>query len=162
LVENENAYAVYPIGVVRSAIKQPADDCWAGLVSVIELDPQLFTAESTVGLGDFSHVEVVFIFDRVPVAAVQTGARRPRDRQDWPRVGIFAQRGKARPNRIGTTICKIEKVEGLRVTVRELDAIDGTPVLDIKPYMQEFAPREPVRQAAWSKELMASYFKPPK
>jgi tRNA-Thr(GGU) m(6)t(6)A37 methyltransferase TsaA len=155
-------YTVRPIGFVRSAIDKPADDCWAGLISVIELDPQQFTADSTIGLADFSHVEIVFVFSRVAPEKVFTGARHPRDRTDWPKTGIFAQRAKDRPNRIGVTTCKIESVDGLHISVRELDAIDGTPVLDIKPYVQEFGPREPVRQAAWSRELMASYFKPPK
>ena len=154
------AYTVHPIGVVRSPIKEPKDDCWAGVLSVIELDPDQFTAESTAGLEQFSHVEVVFLFNRVAPESVQTGSRHPRGRPDWPIAGIFAQRSKDRPNRIGITVCKIEQVEGLRISVRELDAIDGTPVLDIKPYMAEFAPREPVRQPAWSKELMARYFQP--
>ncbi len=155
-------YTVRPIGIVRSPVKQPGDDCWSGLLSVIELDPQQFAPESTFGLEHFSHLEIVFVFDRVAPESVQTGARHPRERQDWPKVGIFAQRAKNRPNRMGTTVCKIDRVDGLRISVRELDAIDGTPVVDIKPYMQEFAPREPVRQPAWSKELMASYFKPGK
>lgn len=129
-------------------------------MSVIELDPAQCTAESTAGLEQFSHLEVVFLFDRVAPESVKTGARHPRERLDWPSVGIFAQRAKDRPNRIGTSICKIEKVEGLRVSVRELDAIDGTPVLDLKPYMAEFGPREAVRQPPWSKELMSSYFRP--
>ena len=159
---SSDAFTVHPIGVVRSPIKEPADDCWGGLISTIELDPQVFTAESTLGLSEYSHAEIVFLFDRIPEATIETGARHPRGRKDWPRVGIFAQRAKARPNRIGVTICKIQSVDGLRVFVRELDAIDGTPVLDIKPYLQEFAPRGPVTQAAWSRELMASYFKPPK
>jgi tRNA (adenine37-N6)-methyltransferase len=154
------AHIVHPIGIVRSPVKEPKDDCWAGLVSVIELDPHQFTSESTAGLDQFSHVEVVFLFDRVAPSAVQTGARHPRERADWPKTGIFAQRAKDRPNRIGITLCKIEKVEGLCISVRELDAIDGTPVLDVKPYMKEFGPREKVRQPAWSKELMASYFRP--
>jgi tRNA-Thr(GGU) m(6)t(6)A37 methyltransferase TsaA len=149
-----------PIGVVRSAVKQPSDDCWAGLISTIELDPDQFTVESTAGLEHFSHVEVVFLFDRVSPEAVQTGSRHPRERSDWPKVGIFAQRAKDRPNRIGTTVCKIGRVDGLRISVRELDAIDGTPVLDIKPYMEEFGPREGVTQPSWSKELMAEYFVP--
>lgn len=153
-------YTVRPIGIVSSTVKQPDDDCWAGLISVIELDPQQFAAESTIGLEQFSHLEIVFVFDRVPPESVQTGARHPRERQDWPKVGIFAQRAKDRPNRIGTAVCKIDCVDGLRISVRELDAIDGTPVLDIKPYMQEFGPRGPVRQPPWSTELMASYFKP--
>jgi tRNA (adenine37-N6)-methyltransferase len=156
------AHTVHPIGVVRSAVKEPKDDCWAGLVSVVELDSNQFTAESTAGLEQFSHLEVVFLFDRVVPGAVQTGSRHPRERADWPKTGIFAQRSKDRPNRIGITLCKIEKIEGLRISLRELDAIDGTPVLDIKPYMKEFGPREEVRQPAWSKELMAPYFKPRK
>jgi tRNA (adenine37-N6)-methyltransferase len=155
-------YAVRPIGFVRSSIDQPADDCWAGLVSVIELDPQQFTADSINGLSDFSHVEIVFLFNRVALEGVFTGSRRPRDRADWPMTGIFAQRANDRPNRIGITTCKIESVDGLRVSVRELDAINSTPVLDLKPYVAECGPREPVRQAAWSRELMASYFKPAK
>jgi tRNA-Thr(GGU) m(6)t(6)A37 methyltransferase TsaA len=157
-----NAIKVRPIGTVRSPVKQIADDCWAGVIATIELDPDQFTPESTAGLADFSHAEIVFLLDRIAPDAVQTGARHPRNRKDWPKVGIFAQRGKARPNRIGITVCKIDRVDGLRISVRELDAIDGTPVLDIKPYLQEFAPREAVRQPAWSKELMASYFKPSK
>jgi tRNA (Thr-GGU) A37 N-methylase len=73
-------------------------------------------------------------------------------------VGIFAQRARARPNRLGTTIVRIISCEGARLRVRGLDAIDGTPVLDIKPVMAEFLPREPVRQPAWSTELMADYW----
>ena len=79
---------------------------------------------------------------------VFTAARHPRDRADWPLVGIFAQRAKDRPNRIGITTCKIERIDGLHIFVRELDAIDGTPILDIKPYIPDFGPREPVRQSA--------------
>jgi len=153
-------YSVRPIGVIRSSVKQPCDDCWAGLISNIELDADQFTSESTAGLDQFSHVEIVFLFDRVTPQAVRTGSRHPRERGDWPKVGIFAQRAKDRPNRIGTTLCKIERVAGLHISVRELDAIDGTPVLDIKPYMEEFGPREPVIQPPWSKELMAAYFGP--
>jgi tRNA (adenine37-N6)-methyltransferase len=154
-------FTVRPIGFVRSAVDKPADHCWTDLVSTIELDPQQFTEESTIGLSDFSHIEVVFLFDRVDPGKVFTGSRHPRDRGDWPKTGIFAQRAKDRPNRIGTTTCKIERVDGLRISVRELDAVNGSPVLDIKPWVDEFGPREPVRQAAWSRELMASYFKPP-
>jgi len=79
-------------------------------------------------------------------------------REDWPLVGIFAQRGKNRPNRIGLTTCAILKVEGTRLHVRGLDAIDGTPVLDIKPVMREFLPRGEVRQPEWASELMAEYW----
>jgi tRNA (Thr-GGU) A37 N-methylase len=88
----------------------------------------------------------------------RAGARHPRNNQQWPAVGIFAQRGKNRPNRLGTTICTLVRVEGRALVVQELDAIDGTPILDIKPVMAEFLPRSAVRQPAWSHELMREYW----
>lgn len=153
-------YDVRPVGVARSEIRELGDDCWAGSVALIELDVEQFTAESTRGLEEFSHVEVIFLFHRVQPDKVFYGARHPRERLDWPKAGIFAQRAKDRPNRIGVTVCKLERVEGTRIWVRELDTVDGTPVLDIKPYMPEFGPREAVRQPEWSKELMSGYFRP--
>src|SRR5262249_40455092 len=110
------------------------------------------------GLEAFSHLEVVYCFHAVPLDRVETGARHPRGRSDWPLVGIFAQRGKARPNRLGVSRCNLVRVEGRVVTVRRLDAIDGTPVLDIKPYMREFGPIGEVKQPAWSVELMQDYY----
>jgi len=79
------------------------------------------------------------------------------DRQSpqWPLVGIFAQRGKGRPDRLGLSVCRLLAVDELTVTVQALDAIDGAPVLDLKPYMSEFAPRSRVTQPALSRELMA-------
>ena len=73
-------------------------------------------------------------------------------------TGIFAQRGKNRPNRIGSTVCRVIRIEGTRLYVSELDAIDGTPILDIKPVMTEFLPRSDVRQPAWTHELMQRYW----
>jgi tRNA (Thr-GGU) A37 N-methylase len=96
----------------------------------------------------------------VDESAVTTGARHPRNRLDWPKVGIFAQRGKNRPNRIGVTICRLASVNDLTVEVTDLDAIDGTPVLDIKPYMREFGPRGEVRQPDWASQLMSNYWEP--
>ena len=153
-------FTIRQIGVIKSEIKTLADDCWSNLVSEIVLDPAQFTPECTRGLDDFSHLEIVFLFDRVGPEKIFTSSRHPRDRTDYPLVGIFAQRAKDRPNRIGISTCKIERIDGLHIFVRELDAIDGTPVLDIKPYMVEFAPREPVRQPAWSRDVMSNYFRP--
>ena len=84
--------------------------------------------------------------------------RHPRNKKEWPKVGIFAQRGKNRPNTIGSTICRILKVEGLKVFVEGLDAIDGSPVFDIKPWVLEFAPRGQIFQPAWISELMLGYW----
>ncbi len=87
-------------------------------------------------------------------------ARHPRNNKDWLAVGIFAQRGKNRPNRIGTTICRVLRCDGTCLVVTELDAIDNTPVLDIKPVMAEFLPREAIVQPPWSHEIMREYWRP--
>jgi tRNA-Thr(GGU) m(6)t(6)A37 methyltransferase TsaA len=136
-----------PIGFVQSFRSDLADDNWGGVTARIELVESL-PAESLDGLETFSHVEVVYFFDRVLDAEVECGARHPRGNAAWPKVGIFAQRGKGRPNRLGVTIVEIVAREGRTLTVTGLDAIDGTPVLDIKPVMAEFLPRTPVRQPA--------------
>ena len=147
-----------PVGWVRAGRDEPIDDNWDSVEARIELDPAAFTAEATASLGDFSHIEVIFHFDRVPDDEVQKGARHPRGRKDWPLVGIFAQRGKGRPNRIGVCVCRLLSVDGLKLSVRGLDAIDGTPVLDIKPVMKGFLPRGEVREPAWAAELMKQYW----
>jgi tRNA-Thr(GGU) m(6)t(6)A37 methyltransferase TsaA len=147
-----------PIGIVRAERDAPTDDNWGHGRSRLELDRYRFTADALLGLSDFSHLEVVFIFDKVTEDRIVVGARHPRGREDWPLVGIFAQRGKDRPNRIGVTICKIISVDGLIVEVEGLDAIDGTPILDIKPVMKGFLPREEVREPAWAADLMKDYW----
>ena len=152
------AIEVRPIGVVHGPRTEAIDDDWGAVASTIELDGERFTPDVVAGLDAFSHVEVVFVFHGVDEGAVTLGARHPRGRRDWPAVGILAQRAKARPNRLVVTACELVGVDGLRLAVRGLDAIDGTPVLDVKPYMAEFAPRGTVRQPPWSTELMRGYW----
>jgi len=148
-----------PIGRVIAARAEPIDDDWDSIEAAIELDGEQFTADALLGLDAFSHLEVIYHFHAARPEAETRGARRPRGRADWPLVGIFAQRGKDRPNHLGLTICRILRIEGLRIVVRGLDAIDGTPVLDLKPVMREFLPRGEVRQPSWSSELMRGYWR---
>src|SRR3954470_14627467 len=147
-----------PVGVVRGGRTEAVDDDWGAIEATVALDGDTFSPDVVAGLDGFSHVDVVYVFHRVQDDDVNLGSRHPRGRMDWPSVGIFAQRAKARPNRIGVTTCELLAVEGLELRVRGLDAINGTPVLDIKPYMQEFGPRGEVREPAWARELMASYW----
>jgi tRNA-Thr(GGU) m(6)t(6)A37 methyltransferase TsaA len=149
---------LHPIGYVRGGRKEPTDDGWDEVVASIELAPE-YGPEALAGLDGFSHVEVVFHFHRVAESAVVTSARHPRGRADWPKVGIFAQRGKDRPNRIGVTICKLLGVEGTSLRVAGLDAIDGAPVLDVKPCMRGYLPRGEVREPAWAAEIMQRYWR---
>ena len=151
------SWVVRPIGWVRSTRDEALDDDWGAIETAIRLEAP-FAADSLAGLRDFSHLEVVFLFDRVDPAGVCTGTRRPRGNPAWPEVGIFAQRAKDRPNRLGVSRCELLGIDAVTLRVRGLDAIDGTPVLDIKPYMAEFGPVGEVRQPAWSHELMAHYF----
>jgi tRNA-Thr(GGU) m(6)t(6)A37 methyltransferase TsaA len=144
-----------PIGFVRGGRDQPMDDSWDGETACIELDAR-FGPEALNGLTDFSHIEVLFHFDRA--AREETGARHPRGRQDWPLVGIFGQRGKDRPNRLSISVCRLLGVEGTVLTVQGLDAIDGTPVLDIKPVIKGFLPRGEIRQPRWADEIMKDYW----
>ena len=152
-----STYEVIPIGQVEAVRLAAEDDFWGGAISRITLS-DTFSAESLQGLEEFSHIEVIFLFDQVDSAKIVTGARHPRNNPAWPRVGIFAQRGKNRPNRLGTTICSLVRVEGNSLVVAELDAINGTPVVDLKPVMSEFLPRTAVRQPRWSVELMQDYW----
>lgn len=149
---------VVPIGYVRTSRTDPIDDDWDAETTSITLDPSRFTSEALLGLDSFSHVEVVYWFHHPDAATPTLGARHPRGRRDWPLVGIFAQRGKNRPNRIGLTIARILRIDGTILYLSGLDAIDGTPVLDLKPWMSGFAPRGDIREPQWSHQLMAGYW----
>jgi len=150
-------YSIEPIGWVSAIRPHAEDDYWGGEQAAITLTDQ-FNQEALAGLESFSHVEVLFLFHAVDPDKIISGARHPRNNPDWPKTGIFAQRGKNRPNRIGSTICRIQSVTGRTLVVSELDAIDGKPVLDLKPVMQEFLPRGDVVQPDWSRELMSAYW----
>ncbi len=148
-----------PIGYVKSTRSQPEDDHWDEVECAVELDPTRFVPSALDGLAEFSHAEIIFHMHQVKPEKIETEARHPRNNAAWPKVGIFAQRGKNRPNQIGSTICKIGKVEGTTLHLTGLDAIDGTPVLDIKPCVREFGPRGDHKQPAWITELMKEYWK---
>ena len=150
-------FEVRPIAWVRSTRAEPIDDDWDAERCAIELD-EAVPDEAILGLGAFSHVEVVFVFDRATDVPPAPWSRHPRGNASWPRAGILAQRAKDRPNRLGLTTCRVLSVEGRRVEVAGLDAVDGTPVVDLKPHVREFAARGEVRQPAWMDELMAGYF----
>jgi tRNA (Thr-GGU) A37 N-methylase len=151
-------FDVQPIGVVRSSRSATVDDDWDDVESRIVLDPHVVGDDAALGLESFSHIEVVYLFHLVDPDGVCRGARHPRGRADWPLTGILAQRAKDRPNRIGVTVCRVVGVEGLTLRVQGLDAVNDTPVLDVKPHLSGFAPRGEVREPAWAVELMAGYW----
>jgi tRNA-Thr(GGU) m(6)t(6)A37 methyltransferase TsaA len=155
----ETPFSLTPIGIVRSTRSIAEDDDWDAETSSVELLPP-FDERALRGLDGFSHCIVVYEFDRAAWDESQV-LRRPRGNPDWPEVGIFAQRTKDRPNRLGVTTCRIVRVDGPVLHVSGLDAIDGTPVVDVKPHMREFGPRGDVHQPPWADELMRGYWDGP-
>jgi len=148
-----------PIGHVRGGRTEPFNDDWDAVTATIELDSDWLDGDAVLGLDTFSHAVVLFQFHKTDPATVVTGARHPRNNPDLPLAGIFAQRGHFRPNLLGSTVCRVLGIEGPIVRVQGLDAIDGTPVLDIKPYMTAFAPREQIREPDWVDLVMGNYWK---
>jgi tRNA (adenine37-N6)-methyltransferase len=144
-----------PIGYVRNSRHGLGDFGWGPVESTIELRPEF--AAGLAGLESFSHALVIFHLHEDPgePAAIQ---RRPRGRADMPLLGVFAQRGRVRPNPVGVTAVAIVRVEPDRVVVRGLDAIDGTPVIDLKPYFPDFDRVDGARVPEWVERLMRGYF----
>lgn len=149
-------FAIRPVGYVSSSRAQPEDDNWDAETSSITL-VEPFDPRALMGLDSFSHCVVVYLFDKATWDESRM-SRHPRGNTDWPEVGIFAQRAKDRPNRVGVTVCRVLGVDGMTVHVSGLDAIDGTPVVDIKPWMEEFGARGAAEQPAWATELMRGYW----
>ncbi|MBC7475984.1 MAG: SAM-dependent methyltransferase [Candidatus Sericytochromatia bacterium] len=134
-----------------------ADDFWGEIISEIRLSDE-YSEESFAGIEEFSHLEIFFVFDKAINNKIVSGSEHPRENKDWPKVGIFAQRKKNRPNFIGSTIVELIKKQGKSIFVKNLDAINKTPIIDIKPVMKEFLPTNTI-QPQWSVELMKDYWK---
>ena len=145
-----------PIGIVKSPVKEGIDTGWGKVISEIHLDEQ-YVAGLT-GLDSFSHVIVVFEMHKSSWNPETDLVRRPQGRSGLPLTGIFAQRAKHRPNPIGITAVKLLNIKGNTLTVRGLDAIDGTPVLDIKPYFPQFDAVAHAHTPGWVETIMSEYF----
>jgi tRNA-Thr(GGU) m(6)t(6)A37 methyltransferase TsaA len=147
---------LHPIGSVRSPVVDPVDEGWGDVVSEIHLEPEL--AQGLLGLEMFSHALVVFWMHRATFDPATDLVRRPRGRVDMPLVGIFAQRAKHRPNAIGVTAVRVLACDGNVLRVQGLDAVDGTPVLDVKPYFPVYDRVDGTAVPQWVDEVMRDYF----
>ncbi len=144
------------IGVVRNPVTEGRDEGWASVVSELHLEEDV--AAGLAGIEGFSHAIVVFWMHRSSFDRATDLVRRPRGRQDMPEVGIFAQRAKHRPNPIGLTAVRVLGRRGPIVEVQGLDAMDGTPVLDLKPYVPAFDTAPGATVPDWMTRLMEGYF----
>ena len=144
-----------PIGFVNNDVQGKKDTSWGEDISTIRLNEEYIGGLQ--GLNDFSHVTIIYYLDRAVFDREKHLKRHPQNREDMPLVGIFSQRGKDRPNRIGMTSVQIVEVSENSLTVKGLDAIDGTPILDIKPYYPVYD-RKDANVPEWVDRLMVHYF----
>jgi tRNA-Thr(GGU) m(6)t(6)A37 methyltransferase TsaA len=147
---------VTPIAYVKNSRTEPIDDNWEAIIAEIELAAHIPT-NALDNITGFSHLEIIYHFDQAePDKVVLAG--HPRGNTNYPLMGIFAQRKKDRPNAIGLCTVELLAHNGRSLTVKYLDAIDGTPVLDIKPVFKEFQPKGETRQPKWVADLMKNYW----
>lgn len=124
-----------PIGVVRNEVKElpRPKQGFREIVSDIVISDSL--TESLDGLEDFSHIVVLFWMHRLAADAELPIKRHPVGKEELPLVGVLAWRSASRPNSIGKTTVRLLQRQGNILRVKGLDAIDGTPIIDIKPHV---------------------------
>ena len=146
---------IKPIGYVRNEVHEKKDISWGSDISFIELDEAYHTGLK--GLEELSHEIVLYYLDQAEYIRDKHLQRHPQERSDMPLVDIFSQRGKDRPNRIGLTSVENISVSNSTLAVKSLDAINGTPVLDIKPYFPVYDKKD-AKTPEWVDRLMEQYF----
>ena len=138
-----------PIGLVKNNIKEPKRENWETVVSEIIINEDLKEALSRI--DEFSHIIVIYWMHKLPPSQRSVIKVHPKGNQNLPLVGVFASRSPARPNPIGITTVKLLEHSGTTLKVVGLDAIDGTPVLDIKPYIPDNKSASEVKTPGWVK-----------
>ena len=146
-----------PIATVKNSRTEPIDDHWETIIAEIELADHIPT-EALENISDFSHLEIIYYFDKVRNEDIVFSGR-PRGNPNYPLVGILGQRKKDRPNTIGLSTVELLEHNGRTIKVKYLDAINGTPILDIKPVFKEFQPKTEIKQPIWVADLMKNYWK---
>ena len=121
------------IGIVRNGIRQRPEPGWREIVSEIVVDSRL--TEALDGLEEFSHIVVIYWMHQASALGQVPTKIHPRGRQELPLVGLFATRAPHRLNPVGETTVRLLERQDNILKVKGLDAIDGTPVIDIKPYL---------------------------
>jgi tRNA (adenine37-N6)-methyltransferase len=151
-------FEVRAVATVVGGHLKPSDDFQGGVESIIRLNPE-FPLETLQGIEEFSHLVVAWHFHQASPDDVALHARSPRGNPQWPATGTFVHRNHRRPNQLATSFPRLLKVEGRDLHVTDLDAVDGTPVIDLAPYFEEMGPRGAVRQPSWPTEMLQDYWR---
>ncbi|MDN4165919.1 TrmO family methyltransferase [Cytophagales bacterium LB-30] len=144
------------IATVKNSRIEPIDDEWEAIIGDIELSSHIPT-EAFDNISNFSHLEIIYFLDKVDKKDVIFSGQ-PRGNPNYPSMGIFAQRKKDRPNTIGLATVELLEHNGRTLKVKFLDAINGTPILDIKPVFKEYEPKSEIKQPNWVADLMKNYW----
>ncbi len=136
-----------PVGVVRNGVREPRMEGWSDVRSDIIVREDLEGALD--GLEDYSHLIVLFYIHRIPEEAKGRIHIHPRGDPRHPLQGVFATRTQLRPNPVGVTVVPLLRRRKNILRVRALDAIDGTPVLDLKPYVPHWDAVTDARVPEW-------------
>ncbi|WP_240803225.1 TrmO family methyltransferase [Streptomyces sp. A1499] len=134
------------------------DDYKGGVTSIIRLVPSI-PASALQGIEEFSHLQVIWHCHLGSDQDIELEPRSPRDNLAWPATGGLMHRNARRPARIGTSYPRILKAESRDIHVVDLDADDGTPVIDLAPVFTEMLPRGAVTQPAWPTEMLRNYWR---
>ena len=150
-------YTVNPIGIVHCPVTEMSQGNWRDVESEIRLDPTY--VPGLAGLAEFSHIMVVFwLHQAMGFDPAKQLLRKPRGMDNLAAVGVFAQRTKYRPNPIAVSSVPLKEIRGGTIVLTGLDALDGTPVLDIKPYIPPFDSHPGATNPDWVKYFMDGYF----
>ncbi|MBN1230759.1 MAG: tRNA (N6-threonylcarbamoyladenosine(37)-N6)-methyltransferase TrmO [Anaerolineales bacterium] len=152
----KNSVELNFIGMVENNVTELKDTDWEENKSLIRM--KVVYAAGTAGLETFSHAIIITYLHAAEYEAERHLQRHPRGNKNLPKMGIFAQRAKDRPNPLGVSVVEILEIECGNVLVKGLDAVNGTPVLDIKPYVPVFDRVENARVPGWVEEIMQGYF----
>lgn len=151
---------VQPIATVIGGRTEPTDDHWGGTRSIIRLNSH-FPTETVQGLQEFSHLIVTWHFHLATPDDIALHARSPCNDPRWPATGTFVHRNHRRPNQLATSFPRLLAVDGLDLHVEDLDAVAGTPIVDLAPYFEEFGPRGTVEQPSWPADMLRNYWTAP-
>jgi len=136
-----------PIGFVKNAVTEPQGEDWQTIISEIIVNEDMNEALS--GIDEFSHIIVIYWMHKTPASQRSIMKVHPKRNPNLPLVGVFATRSPARPNPIGIATVKLLECRDNILKVIGLDAIDGTPVLDIKPHIPGSDSPTPARIPGW-------------
>lgn len=147
--DKKGTISIKPLGRARNRVGKPTLAGWKDIVTEIIIDKKY--SKGLDGIEDYSHIIVVYWMDREVECHLK---HHPQGRKDVPYVGIFACRCPQRPNRLAISTVKLISRKNNVLKVRGLDIVDGTPIIDIKPYTPQYDEIRNAKVPAWVKKLI--------